>query len=169
MHRGKQSAIVREKDQFLVNPTLPVAHDDGHFISERVSRLVEIIRERWPVVDVKWIPPELRGVYDDAFLIVENLPDGRTVPIFRVKNEQEFDGSVLERLIQSDNANGNVHNAIEAQNEAVRLIQKKLEKEQREEAHDLAGSILKSPLHTYRHKMDNGRKLVIKDYGNREA
>lgn len=168
MHFGKQRAVVREHDQLIANPNLPVAHDDGHFISERVSRLIEIIRDRWPTLDVKWIPPELRGSNEDAFLIVENLPDGRSVPVFRVHREQDFDGSILERIINADNANGDVASRIEAQNEAVRLIQAKLEQEKRDEAHDLAKSIINSPLHSFKHKMPDGRKLVIKDYGNRE-
>lgn len=137
-------------DNMVMN--LPVPHEDGSFISQKVSRVVEIIRDYDHNIDVRWIPPNQRGAEDPAFAIVGKDIHGREYVIFYVQDESQFDGRVLERLFQMDQAkNGNVLSDIDAKNAAVRAIRAKLHQEQLEEAHDLAQSILKSKKHTYRH------------------
>lgn len=131
---------------------LPVPHEDGSFVSAKVSRLVEVIRDYDHNVDVRWIPPQNRDPQDPAFALVTRDLDGREYVIFYVQDEKEFDGSVLERLIQMDQAKkGNILSEIEAQNAAVKAIQQNLHKEQLEEQKELAYSILKSKKHSYRH------------------
>ncbi len=137
---------------------LPVPHDDGSFISERVSRIVELVREYDPRIDVRWIKPDQRGPDEPAFALVTRDMSGREYVIFYVQDEQSFDGSVLERLYQSDaEKQGNVLSAIDARNQAVRAIKQKLHHEQLEEARDVAYHILRSPKHTYKH---NGVKYT---------
>lgn len=136
---------------------LPVPHDDGRFISERVSRIVELIREYDSTIDVRWVPPDERQYTDDpAFALVTRDRVGREYVIFYVQSEKEFDGSVLERLYQTDAAkHGNILNDIDARNQAIKAIQAKLHKERLEEAHEMFYDVMKSPLHTY--KMPDGR------------
>lgn len=137
----------------LADPgSLPVPHDDGHFISAEISRIVELIREYSQYLEVKWIPPELREPGDAAFAIVEHTSDGRVLPIFKVQTEEEFDHRVLARIYSSDNSKANVLDNIDAQNMAIREIQRKKHKDEMDEAHDVAVSILKSGRATYRHK-----------------
>lgn len=121
---------------------LPVPHDDGHFISERISRVVEIIRETWPMLDVKWIPPEIREAGDAAFVIVEKLPDGREVPVLHVNSEADFDHRVLARIEQGDNSKRNVLEVIEAEERALRRYQEKQLQEQIEEQNDFVNFVI---------------------------
>lgn len=131
---------------------LPVPHEDGSFISSKISRLVEIIRDYDHNVDVRWIPPAQRSADEPAFALVTRDLTGREYVIFYVQDESQFDGSVLERLIQMDQAKkGNVLSEIDARNAAVKAIQQKLHQEQLEESKDLAYHILKSKKHTYKH------------------
>jgi hypothetical protein len=123
--------------------SLPVPHDDGHFISERISRVVDIIRETWPMLDVKWIPPELRAPGDAAFAIVERLPDGREFVVFHVDKEEDFDHRVLARIYAGDNTQNNVLAEIEAQDQALRAYQQKAAQEQMDEANEFAAFVLK--------------------------
>lgn len=131
---------------------LPVPHEDGSFVSAKVSRLVEVIREYDHNVDVRWIPPQQRAHDDPAFALVTRDSKGMEYVILYVQNEQEFDGSVLERLIQMDQAKkGNVLSEMDARNAAVKAIQQNIHKEQLEEQKDLAYHILKSKKHSYKH------------------
>lgn len=148
----------------VANPALPVALEDGHFCSARVVRLIEIIREEWPMLDVKWIPREMRGADDPAFLIVEQY-QGQELPIFHVQDEELFDGTVLERLIASDNEKGNVHDAVEAHNKAVRMIQEKIKEDAKEERLDMIRSAIKSPLHNYTVPGTDGKPVKLDTHG----
>lgn len=136
--------------EFLAN--LPVPHDDGSFISEKVSRIAEMVREYDHHLDVRWVRPADRAPGDPAFAIVDSTPGKPEYVIFYVQDESEFDGRVLERLYQTDaEKQGNILNTIEARNKAVKAIQQKLHKEQLEEARDVAYHILKSKKHSYKH------------------
>lgn len=132
----------------VANPLLPVALEDGHFVSSRVVRLIEVIREKWPTLDVKWIPREMRSADDPAFLIVEKS-QGQEFPVFHIKDESEFDGTVIERLIQSDSQYTNVHSDIEAHNEAIRLIASKIEDDMREERMEIIRYAIRSGKFNY--------------------
>lgn len=133
--------------------SLPVPHDDGHWISERVSRIVELIREYDSRLDVRWIPPENREPGDAALAVIENTPTGPMVA-FYVQDEKEFDERILARIYEGDNKHGNVLDKIEAHNAALRAYQEKQYQDQLEDAGDLAMHILRSPKTRYKH---NGR------------
>lgn len=131
---------------------LPVPHDDGSFISEKVSRIAEVIRDYDANIDVRWVRPADRRDGEPAFAIVHAAPGQLEYVIFYVQDEADFDGRILERLYQNDAAkHGNILSEVDARNAAVKAIQSNLHKERLEEAKDLAYHILKSPKHTYKH------------------
>lgn len=134
----------------------PVAHDDGHFINAKVSRIVELIREHDPNLDVKWIPPNQRGHNDPAFVIVERAADGGEYPVFHVDSEEHMNEEVLTAVYAADMNIHNVQDWLEAKNKAYRDAQALQARDEMEAKHDLARSILKSPLHTYKH---NGKTI----------
>ena len=135
--------------------TVAAPHDDGRWINERVSKVVEVLRDYDRKIDVEWIPPDQRGVDDPAFRLIENLADGRKSIMFYVNDESEFDGRVLERVIQMDaSRRGKFLDEIDARNAAVRLMMQKERAEKEAESVDLYHTVLRSPLHTFKH---NGR------------
>lgn len=137
-------------DDMVAN--LPVPHEDGSFISAKISRLVEVIRDYDHNVDVRWIRPQDRGAEEPAFALVTRDIKGREYVIFYVQDESEFDGRVLERLIRMDQAKkGNVLSEMDARNAAVKAIVEKQKQEAEEEAKDLAYHILRSKKHSYKH------------------
>lgn len=142
----------------IIDVDLPSAHDDGRFISGKVSRIVELVREYDHRLDVKWIPPDLRASGDPAFAVTERLKDGSEVVAFYVQSEEEFDERVLTRLIESDNAHGNVGARVEAGNLAARAVAEKRRREEVAAYADFATSIIRSRKHTYRH---NGQSFPI--------
>lgn len=140
------------RKHMMLSGDVPVPHEDGSFISQRVSDLVETIRGYDPNIDVRWIPPSNRAAGDPAFALVDTHPGRAEYVIMYVQSEKEFDGSVLERVIKADMAkNGRILDDVEAQNAAVRLLQIKKQQDELAEAHDLAHHILKSPKARYKH------------------
>lgn len=140
--------------------SLPVPHDDGHFINAKVSRIVEIIRDIWGGrVDIKWVPPEFRSVDEPAFAIVENLPDGRTPVIFHVKDESEFDERVIARIEEADRNITDPFAAMEAHNRALRAYEAKVAQEQMDEAREIVRDVIRSPLSKYSVTLPQGKRV----------
>lgn len=137
---------------------LPTVHDDGHFISAKVSRVIELIREYDHHLDVKWVPPDRRDPGDPAFAITERLSDGREVVAFYVDTEEHFDEGVLARIYQGDNTKHDVQARVAAQNAAAMAVQRAKQRDEMEEYYSLLGSMITSKKHTYSH---DGRKYHL--------
>lgn len=136
----------------------PTAHDDGHFISAKVSRIVELIREYDPRLDVKWIPPEHREPGDAVFSIIERTSDGKEHIAFHVQSEEEFNESVLARIYAADVDHNDVLGRVEANNRAIRDADAARKRDAMEERHDLMRTLLASPKHNFRHDGKEYRK-----------
>jgi hypothetical protein len=135
----------------IVDVDLPAVHDNGMFISARISRIVELIRDYDPNLDVKMIPAERRGPGDAAFMITERLRDGREVVAFYVQSECDFNEDVLAKVYESDNAKHDVQSVMESKNKAATAVRHAREREEREAHYDLMLSMVTSKKHTYRH------------------
>jgi hypothetical protein len=135
----------------IIDVDLPAVHEDGSFISARVSRIVELIRDYDPNLEVKWIPERMRQPGEPAFMITERLRNGREVVAFYVESEQHFDESVLARIYAGDNSRHDVLANVEAQNAAVNRVREARQQEEREQYYDLMGSMIKAKKHNYRH------------------
>jgi hypothetical protein len=142
----------------IIDVDLPAVHDNGMFISAKVSRIVELIREYDHRLDVKMIPPGMRRPDEPAFAITERLSDGREVVAFYVQDESYFDERVLARIYEGDNTKGDVQKRIDAQNAAVNRVREARQAEERAQYYDLMGSMIRSNKHTYRH---DGRKFSL--------
>jgi hypothetical protein len=127
---------------------LPIPHVDGSFVSERVSRIVEIIRDYDSNLDVKWVPPAARTPGMAAFAITEKIGD-KEVIAFHVQTEAEFDERVLERIFLHDGRKHNIQEQLEAKNAAARIVKEKKRLEALEEQLEVATAILKSPKSKY--------------------
>lgn len=148
--------------------SLPVATQDGHFVSEIHMRVAEVLRDYDRNLEIEWIPDAARtDPRDKPFRVVHTDP--RSGYRYVVCYADELDGRLLERIIAMDSAKkGNVLSEIDARNAAVKLLAKKEADEQRAEAHDMAAHALKSHLNTYTLKDPKTNRLIkIRDFGNR--
>lgn len=129
-------------------------------VSQRVAQIIEAIREYSPELDVQWIPPSERAATDPAFRIVHNPAGGEPYVVFHIKDESEFDLSVLKRIIAGDNRNGTLtYGEVEAAEKAAKLMARQRYLDEQEEMLDKMFHVFKSPLNTYRIDKD----LIIKD------
>lgn len=142
----------------IIDVDLPTVHDNGMFISAKVSRIIELIREHDSNLDVKWIPPSLRKEGDAAFAITERLRDGSEVVAFYVDSEEHFDEDVLARVYEADNQFHDVSTMLESKNAAAKRAAEAKAAEERAQHVDLMRSMVQSKKHTYRH---GGRKFNL--------
>lgn len=140
----------------IASDSIPIPHEGGHWISERVSRVVEIIQDYDSTLEVRWIPPALRDPGDAAFAIVEHTLTGPVVA-FYVQTEAEFDERVLARIFAGDNSKHNVLGMVEAQNAAIQAYNLKKYQDELAEAADISAHILRSPKTRYSVGTEQGK------------
>lgn len=132
-----------------------VAMSDGHFVSEKVAYLSEIIQDFNPYLQLVWVPPEHRKGDDDIppFAVMDTTPGKKPYIVFTLK-ENELDHRVLQRLFEADLAEHDVLGRLEAAERARDLVTLKTKMEAAEERKDFIESVVGSGIHYYRH---NGR------------
>lgn len=135
-----------------------VPADDGTFVNEKTARISELITEYDHRLELRKIRPDRMQPGDAEFAVIEKSDDGREYVAFLIENESFVDERLLARIYLADNKYQNVGDEAEAHNRAVRALWKKEQQEKLDEANDLAFSMLRSPLHTYRH---NGKKIDL--------
>jgi hypothetical protein len=140
---------------------------DGQFVSERISRVVEAIKEYDPRIEVRWIPSSTREDWQDAFQLIYHGPKGEE-RMFNVHTEEEFDVRVLHKIMTNDQQKNPLKKSdLEVFDEAARRIMKQAELDAMEEAADKAAFILRTPLHTINMGKDkHGNRHIIRDRGD---
>jgi hypothetical protein len=126
---------------------------DGTWVNSRIARIIDIIRDYDPMLEVKWLPRDKRIDGADVFQIVDNRINQVA---FTVKDEASFDESVLARIFEADMSRSNngpltVLDKMDALNAATKLLKLKTKTEEDDERNEKVVAILKSPLNTYKH------------------
>jgi hypothetical protein len=135
---------------------------DGQLVSEKISRVVQSIKEYEPELDVQWIPPGDRSEGEAAFAIIHRPVGNAEYVMFYVQDEKDFDERVLYRIIVNDQRNGKKSlSELEAWEASQKLIAEQEYRDKLEEAHDMARFVLRSP----KHKIKINKDLVINDFG----
>lgn len=136
--------------------------EDGHFVSEKQRRTAQLIQDRYPNLQLQWIPADKRSDKDYPFRVVDCTP-GK--PPYVVCFGHDCDERLLARVIQADTTHHNVLNALDAHNAAIELLRENDRKDRNSEAHELAFSVLRSKKIHYKHGgIDYG-----KAYGGRRG
>lgn len=127
--------------------------EDGSWINSNIARIVEIINDYDPELEVRWIPRDKRSPEDDVFQIVDKRINKVA---FSVKDEKSFNITVLDRIFQADMSKtfGRPLTRLEqldTHNNAVKLLDQKRRIDEAEEKRDLVAHIVGSPLNAYSH------------------
>lgn len=121
------------------------------FVSDKVRRVAEVINDYDPKLFLAPIPDQIREANPGkSHALIHEQLDGRKY-IVKVLAEDEINETLLQWLWLHDNEKDNVLSRMEALDAARKAIQLKADMEKREADKDVAASILKSNLHTYRH------------------
>lgn len=122
--------------------------EDGHFVSEKQRRVAQLLQEKYPYLQVQWIPADKRSSSDYPFRVVDCTP-GR--PRYVVCFAHDCDERLLARVMQADNSNQNVLNILEAHNAAAEALEEQERRDKNMEAHQMAFSIFRSKKIHYKH------------------
>ena len=137
---------------------LPIATPEGYFVSREHQRIAEIIQDYDRDLHLVFIPPRDRN-HDDPNekpFAVAHMPEGREVYI--VFFSDTCDERILERLWRNDTNRTNPLSDLEAQEAAKEAIKYKEQMDQMEQDADVARSLIRSPLHSYK---INGKKINL--------
>ncbi len=134
---------------------------EGQLVSDRVQRIVAAIQEYEPEIEVQWIPDrQAASEGKPQFKIVHHQPDGFDFTLFHVKNEEDFDETVLLRIVENDQRRGEVSlDKYEAWEKTKKLIERQVYYDQMEQAQDIAAHVLATNKNTYTVSKD----LTIKE------
>lgn len=128
---------------------------DGQFVSDRVQRIVEALKEYCPEIEVKWLPPGARREGQAAYCIMHCPPGQQPYVITYIHRDEDFTASVLARIIDGDQRNGEKSwDMFTAAEQAEKLIKRKYYEEAMEEANDIAFHVFRSRLNTYKVNKD---------------
>ena len=133
----------------MVNFNDAVILGDSGALSVKHERIAEIIQDWDPNLELCYIPPEARSVFDKHPFGVRHVQGHYmvlTVP------EREVDERLIAKLIKMDTRRNDVLGQMEADEAALRLVMLKEKMEAQAEVREFAQTVLKSPKHVYRHE-----------------
>lgn len=131
-----------------LNFDVHVPAEDGSFVSETHARIAEILQDYDPTIHLAWIPPANRSPGDMPFAVVKTEENGRR---YVICYSDTCDERLLARVWSMDSSKHDIGAMLDANRAAYEALQLKKEQDRLDEANEMAASILKSPLHTYRH------------------
>ncbi len=125
---------------------------DGQFVSQKVSQVVEAMREYDPRISVQWVPPSERVPGVAAYKVIYTPDDGDAYVMFHVKDDDEFDERQLARIIANDSSKrgGVALTDYEAWEKAKMRVAHQEYLDKLEEAAEIAQSVLSSSKDTYK-------------------
>jgi hypothetical protein len=108
----------------------------GCFISLKMERLAEIIKDFDPYLELKWIPPSARDSSDSMpYAVVASHPANAPYVLLRF-GETEEPEEVLARIFMGDNTRNNVLDTVDAHNAAKEAFRLKERLDAMYEMHD---------------------------------
>jgi hypothetical protein len=129
-----------------------VPAEDGHWVNEKFARISEIINDFDHRLQLVWIPPENRSAFDvKPYGILHTSPEGAQKMVMLIK-EEELDERVLAQLFLGDTSKHDVLDRLEAEEHAHTVLRNKEKMEKAEERQDFIATVVKSPLHSFKHK-----------------
>lgn len=133
--------------------------ETGEWVDENFERLARIIKDYDQCLELRWIPPAHRTREDKKPYVVV---DSRTNHAVLWASELDTPTDILSRLIDSDNAHGDVVSRLDAYDRATKIQDHKKWLDEMEEARSMSNFLLNTPLHYIRLgkgvKMDENRR-----------
>jgi len=121
------------------------------FISDEHRRVAEVIRDFDHELDVVYVPPEKRAFNDDQPFALVHSPLGQVPYVVRRLSYAELNPGLVAWVFNNDQRTTNVAERLDNMYKAQQAVELKKQMEERERVKEIATTILKSPLNTYRH------------------
>lgn len=130
--------------------------DNAGTLSQTHERVARLLKDYNPELELQYIPEKDRGAFDaKPFRVVHNSANGvYIIGHFAAKDVNE---TLVAHVFKHDRKNTDVLSDLEAEEAAREALLMREALDRHEEREDFGRSLLKSPLHTYRH---NGKKYT---------
>jgi len=129
-----------------------VPAEDGHWVNEKFARISEIINDFDHRLQLVWIPPENRTAFDvKPYGILHTADNGAQKMVMLIK-EEDLDERILAHLFLNDTERHDVIARLEAEELAQQVMRNKEKMEEAEARRDFIETVVKSPLHSFKHK-----------------
>lgn len=132
-----------------------LATEEGRFVSQKWMFLAEMLQDYNPSLELRWIPPEKRGVEDrdKPYMVVHKDKQGQYYTVLYA-SELDSPEEIMTRIINSDMKHGNVLDRMEVRNQVAKLFQLRQREEELAEQEELARWLVstKKTNPTYRDK-----------------
>lgn len=133
---------------------------NGEFVNQKVSQVVQAIKEYDPEIEVQFIPERARTNGQAAYRIIHHPLGAEPYIMFHVRRDEDMDFRILQRIIVNDQRHGTVTlSEYEAWEAAQKAVAHQAWLDHLEESNDIAAHVLKTHKNTYKVNDD----LVIKE------
>lgn len=125
----------------------------GYFVSAEHERIAQIIKDFSHTLELRFIPPKDRVEQEEKewpFVLVDN-PPGREPYLVMLLREDEINETLIARLFEMRVDPKDPMAKMRARMDAKRVVEMKKHQEEMDALKDFHVSLLKSPLHTYKH------------------
>lgn len=129
--------------------------NSGEFINSKFQHIAEIINDWNPELFLLWIPPKDRRATDIAPYAIAHKPSNGNPPyIIKYVQEDQLDHRLIAELWHMQENSKDIIGYLDKVNAAAEALRLKEQEEKLLDDLDKMGSVLKSPLHTYRLSKD---------------
>jgi hypothetical protein len=133
------------------------ATTDGQWVNAMHQRVATMVTEYDPEIFLAWIPPADRQPGDEvfAYMLVHEHPDGSQYVMSYWSEDELNPDAVMSWVWENDfrkHHPNDIFNKVQASALAQQLYDAKVTEEEAAEKWEFAQSVLKSRLHTYKHK-----------------
>lgn len=129
-----------------------VPAEDGHWVNEKFARISEIINDFDHRLQLVWIPPENRTAFDTKPYGILHTADNGLQKMVMFIREEDLDERILAHLFLNDTERHDVIARLEAEELAQQVMRNKEKMEEAEARKDFIATVVKSPLHSFKHK-----------------
>lgn len=129
-----------------------VPAEDGHWVNEKFARISEIINDFDHRLQLVWIPPENRTAFDTKPYGILHTADNGLQKMVMYIREEDLDERILAHLFLNDTERHDVIARLEAEELAQQVMRNKEKMEEAEARKDFIATVVKSPLHSFKHK-----------------
>lgn len=129
-----------------------VPAEDGHWVNEKFARISEIISDFDHRLQLVWIPPENRTAFDTKPYGILHTADNGLQKMVMFIREEDLDERILAHLFLNDTERHDVIARLEAEELAQQVMRNKEKMEEAEARKDFIATVVKSPLHSFKHK-----------------
>lgn len=133
--------------------------DAGEWVNENYQHIAEVINDWDPRLRLMWIPEQQRTPEDKYPYAIGFFESELAAPyIVMHVAEDELDERLIAKLFDMRDAAKDPHTRLKNLEDAKAILEAKQRVEEQAELHDMARTLWKSPLHSFRH---NGRTLNL--------